>query len=342
MTFQKLDLTKIDWQAALPQLGIDPTTIANPKRLGLCPIEGDGNTRFRFVNKDGRGNWFCNACGSGDAVRLVALFHNVTDADAIRMVRDLSSSQGVKGPPQRSKPIEAMAKDVSKDRQLLQRVWDECGLVVNTSAAMYLQNRVPGFDLTWLTSQLAFHPSLYHFDEETRKKQFFPALVGRVTGLDGKPVTLHRTYLSQDGFKAPVSPSQVKKQMTGVSMLKGESIKLNSPHVKSRVAIVCEGIETGLALIAATKNRHTVFAALNAGNLAKFQLQKSDFDHCIICADKDVVNVKHGWRPGEHFAEILRDKLLLEGFGVKFRVPEVEGKDFADLWYEACKLKLAA
>ena len=342
MNYQKLELQNVDWQVTLPRLGIDPSMIENSRRLGPCPIEGDGKTRFRFVNKDGRGNWFCNACGSGDAVRLVALMHSISNADAIRKIRALDSHDGVKGPARRVQPLVEKPKDVSKQKKNLQKVWDESTEVMGTAAAEYIQRRVPGFDMNWLASSLAFHPDLYHFDEDTKVEKSFPALIGRVTGLDGRPITLHRTYLSNDGFKAPVSPGQVKKQMSGVETLKGESIRLNTPRIKSRVAIVCEGIETGLALVAALQNRHTVFSALNAGNLSKFILSKDEFDHCIICADKDVINKMHGWRPGEHFAEILKMRLVEEGFFVKFKVPEVEGKDFADLWVEEYKLKLAA
>lgn len=342
-TWQKLDLAKVDWHATLTRLGVDPSMLENPRRLGPCPIENAGKTRFRFVNKNGRGNWFCNACGSGDGVKLVALIHSKTDAEAIHMIRNLDNGVGIKGPPLRLTAIEDKPRDVSRIRKMLQQVWNETRPIAGSPVAKYIERRVPGFDLSWLSSSLAYHPDLYHVDEATKKKCVLPAMVARVTGIDGTPVTLHRTYLSGDGNKAAVSPGQVKKQMTGVATLNGESIRLNVPHIKTRVAIVCEGIETGLALVAATKNRHAVFSALNAGNLAKFILSRDEFDLCIICADKDLINLKHGWRPGEHFANLLSQKLIGEGFAVKFRVPHVEQTDFADLWMERCKsLKLVA
>ncbi len=349
MTFNKLNLKTIDWKSALPRLGVDPATIQNPKMLGPCPIEGEGKTRFRFVNRDGGGNWFCNTCGAGDGVRLVALVNNVSDADAIRMIRDLDSAPGIKGPPICAKPVVEKPKDVSRQRRMLQKIWGETVPVEGTSVEKYIHNRVPGFSIDWLSPAIAFHPELYHVDEDDvdaktkqKKKQLLPAMVARVTGLDGKPVTLHRTYLSKDGFKATVSPGQVKKLMSGTRMLSGDSIRVNTPHIKSRVAIVCEGIEKALALVASTNNRHAAFSALNAGNLSKFKLSRQDYDHVIICADRDPINKKHGWRPGEHFAEILQARLLTEGFTVKFRVPETEGKDYADLWIESYKLRLVA
>jgi putative DNA primase/helicase len=343
MNFERLDLSNIDWQSALPLLGVDQALIANPKRLGACPIEGEGKTRFRFVNKDGRGNWHCNQCGHGDGVRLVALVQRVSDTEAIKMLRELGSGNEVKGPPVRTTPIVAKPKDVSKIKKSLQRTWDESSVVLSGAVEQYINRRVPEFNMSWLAGSMRSHPGLYHFDEGSKKTGRYPAIVSKVVGLDSVPVTLHRTYLSKDGFKAPVSPDQVKKQMTGVSTLNGESIHLNSPVLQSRMLIVSEGIETGLALVASMKNRHEVWAALTAGNLSKLKVPRARFDSVYIRADRDPVNPKNGLRVGEHYAEILSKRLISEGFKVKISVPTVEGKDYADMWMEHCmKLKLVA
>jgi len=44
-----VDLTTINWQAVLPNLGVDPKLIENPKRQGPCPMCG-GVTRFRLTD----------------------------------------------------------------------------------------------------------------------------------------------------------------------------------------------------------------------------------------------------------------------------------------------------
>ncbi|UUZ66278.1 toprim domain-containing protein (plasmid) [Polaromonas sp. P1-6] len=343
MKFEKLDFSVIDWQAVLPRFGVESSLIANPKRLGPCPIEGEGKTRFRFANKYGRGNWYCNQCGTGDGVRLVALMSNCDDAEAVRLIRNLDSGDDAKGPPRRVKPLVNKPKNIEKERFRLQKVWDQSVNPAGTWVDQYIQRRVPMFNMDWLSGSLRAHASLYHFDIDTKKVSFLPAMVARVCGLDGKPVTLHRTYLSADGFKAAVSPDQVKKQMTGVADLNGEAITLNVPVLKSWVLIVGEGIETGLALVASTQNRHLVKAALNAANLAKLKVSRDEYDCVIICADRDPLNKRHGWRVGEHYAEILRDRLVAEGFKVKLKAPAVDGTDYADLWLERCvKLKLVA
>jgi putative DNA primase/helicase len=344
MAIEKIDLARIDWYAILPKLGVDSVLIGNPRRTGPCPIEGgDGKTRFRFQNKDGRGNWHCSQCGHGDGVRLVALVNGCSDADAIRLIKNDGRIEvnGRRELPQRHTPLVA-ARDPVMVKRSLQRTWDAASGVGATFAQTYLQRRVPGLQMAWLSTNLRAHKALYHYDEQTKRKSHHPGLVARVLDARGVPVTLHRTYLSIDGFKAPVSIDQVKKQMTGVRGLNGDAIRLNIPFGSTRVLIVCEGIETGLALVAATGNRHEVWALLDAGNLAKARIPRERFDMVVIAADRDPMNPKHGWRVGEHYAQVLEDRLKSEGFGTRVRVPEDEGKDFCDVWNDKYRLKLVA
>ena len=337
MNYKWLEFNKLDWQAILPRFGISADLILNPKKLGPCPIEGEGKTRFRFENKNGRGNWHCNNCGHGDAIKLIALVNGCSDIDAIRMIRD---SDGVAELPIRKTKtyLEKSPKDISKIRRSLQRVWDASKPIIEGDpVALYLHRRIPKLDLKWISSSLRFNPKLYHFDIEQNKQSVFPAIVSRVIGIDGIPVTLHRTYLSNDGFKAPVTPDQVKKQMTGVSTLSGDCIHLNNPIIQSRILYVAEGIETGLAIVAKQKNQNEVWSALNAGNLSKLKVPSERFDHVVLMADNDCLNQMHGWRPGEHYAEIARAKLESDGFKVTIKIPKKEGTDFLDRWIDICK-----
>lgn len=58
---------------------------------GPCPKCG-GKDRFRFDNKNGRGTWFCNYCGSGDGLDLVKLFFGIETKDAAARVAELVPS----------------------------------------------------------------------------------------------------------------------------------------------------------------------------------------------------------------------------------------------------------
>jgi len=73
-------------------------------------------------------------------------------------------------------------------------------------------------------------------------------------------------------------------------MLSGDAIRLNQVH--SKKLAVCEGIETGLAIIAASQNKIAVWVFLNAGNLAKADIPQGMFDEVIIYADRDPIDQK--------------------------------------------------
>ena len=349
---EKLDLTTVDWQQVLQSLGVPAQWIENPRRQGPCPIEAAGKTRFRLSNKTGRGEWICNTCGSGDGVRLVALLKQCSDADAIRYLKaEKAPTLSRKVIALREQQKVKTAKDALKQKVRLQKLWDDCSPVrEGDPVALYLARRVPGLKLEWLSNSIRFCESLFHADEgdlDANKKpkiSYRPAMVAKVTQANGWPVTLHRTYLAEDGFKASVTPDQVKKQMAGVAPLSGEAIHLNVSKGGSDILCITEGIETGYAVVAAYENSHDVWAALNAGNLPKIQVPKT-YSRVIIFADKDPMNPKNGWRPGEHYAELLAKRLRTEGLEVVIRVPDREGTDFADLWldvYERRRLQLVA
>jgi len=56
------------WARVLVQLGIPETCLRN--KHGPCPACA-GKDRFRFDNKRGRGDFYCNVCGAGDGFKLL-------------------------------------------------------------------------------------------------------------------------------------------------------------------------------------------------------------------------------------------------------------------------------
>ncbi|MDD2609420.1 MAG: toprim domain-containing protein [Giesbergeria sp.] len=336
--YPKIDFGKLDWLHLLPQLGIDANLIANPKKRGPCPIEQEGHSRFRFDNKKGRGDWVCN-CGAGDGVKLLALVHGISEADAVRMIRD-----HLYGAPAnsytRKTPIitetEKTPAEIEKARNSLISVSRGSKNLQGSLAQTYLQARIPGLKLEWISRFLRFHPSLFHKDDDTGAISRFPAMLGYVVnwGNPGKAVSIHRTYLSSKaiGKKAPVSPKQTKKMMTAtVNKIAGEALKVN--RCKSSTVVVAEGIENAFAWVAATENQYPAFAALNCYNLGQFIWPK-DTKHLVIAADNDHPNPKSGLRPGLHYALMLKERAEKAGLTVDLLMPPVEGVDFDDLWVE--------
>ncbi|EDJ5487134.1 toprim domain-containing protein [Salmonella enterica] len=75
------------WPVILPALGI---TVPGGGKHGACPACG-GKDRFRFDDKDGRGTWFCNQCGSGDGLDLV---RNALELDVMAAAEKVASTVG--------------------------------------------------------------------------------------------------------------------------------------------------------------------------------------------------------------------------------------------------------
>jgi putative DNA primase/helicase len=338
MNQNKIDLERLDWHTVLPRLGVASELIANPRKLGPCPIEGGGKTRFRFDNKGGRGSWICNHCGAGDGVRLVALVNNVDDSEALRLIREVITGVRREGlSVERKAPVPSAtrtAEEISKASRLIDRTLAESRPIEGTAAMKYLQNRIQGLRPEWLkTDNLRFHPRMYHFDEETASRSFSPAMLGLVRNANSPEtvVTLHRYYITENGYKAKVSPTQVKKMMSArVEKIHGESILLNTAP-QGKVIIVSEGLESGLGWVMATANRVPVYAAMNCGNLGNF-VWPEGIEGLLIAADHDSADPKTGMRPGTHHAMLLKKRAVQAGLKALIKVPMAAGIDWDDLW----------
>lgn len=330
-----LDLSTVEWQHVLPRLGIDERLIANPKRRGPCPICG-GKSRFRFSNENGRGTWICN-CGGGDGVRLIARVNGMTDTRAIFELRDLifgkqaDAERFTRKAPLPAQPVKSAA-DIEKARASLRRTWGKSTAIQGTLSWRYLDGRVPGLQPQWLTSDLHHHAKLYHMDEDLGKKGHHPALLSLVRDASNpsETVTIHRTYLDQGGGKARVSPGQGKKLMeTVIEKISGHSIRLN--NAKSAIVLVSEGIENGLAWVAAMQNQYPVYSAVNCYNMARFRWPPGT-KVLVICGDHDPVDPKTGLRPGFHNAMLLKERAIKEGLLAVVKIPRVQSIDWDDLW----------
>lgn len=339
--FEKLDLDSINWLDVLPQYGIGSEFLSYKE--GPCPICG-GASRFRYkgVLASGRmgktnGSWFCNGCRGGDGVSLISKVNGWSISETIRNLRKDDPTlvkRGVKQVPVKSVPV--------VDPKLiagLQDKWKNSSDVTDSPTWAYLSRRVPGLRLSWLSKNIR-HASLWYQDDDGKLRGKHPCMLAKAVDVDGKPITLHRTYLTDDGFKASALGT-VKKQMAGSRVLNGDAIRLNVPNIPNDTLVVCEGIETGFALVAMMGSQFEVWSLLNAGNLAKAQVPKR-FTRVVIAADRDPLDQKNGYRPGEHYASKLAVRLRAEGFHVVIRVPLIEGMDYADMWVQKQKLRQVA
>jgi putative DNA primase/helicase len=102
------------WHGILPQLGISPKLLRN--KHGPCPMCG-GSDRFRFDDREGKGTWICNRCGSGDGAELVKRVKGVQFKEAAKMVEDCVGSA----------PVRPILEKLATPRSELARMWDAAG-----------------------------------------------------------------------------------------------------------------------------------------------------------------------------------------------------------------------
>jgi putative DNA primase/helicase len=142
-------------------------------------------------------------------------------------------------------------------------------------------------------------------------------MVAMVRDPSGKPVTLHRTFLTLDGRKS-LQGDAARKLMPG-SIPKGVAVRL-MPHGK--VLGIAEGVETAMA--AAILFDMPVWSALNANFLATWQVPH-DVETVMVFADNDANFV------GQAAAYEQAKRCALAKKTVQVRIPDGIGDDWADV-----------
>lgn len=174
---------------------------------------------------------------------------------------------------------------------------------------------------------LRFHPELeyrqYDENQVSRYIGSFPAMVAAVRSLEGKIVTLHRTYLTEDGEKLSTKRPELdcRKLMPAASgaTILGGSIRLSQANNK---LVLAEGIETALA--ASYLSGFPAWAAWSATGLERVEVPPA-VSEVYICVDND--------RAGKKAARLLGERLVRNGKKVIHCKPPIntEGADWATI-----------
>lgn len=229
-------------------------------RQGPCPKSGLGKTKFRFRND---GSAYHNDVGNlGDYIEVLAWYEGKNKSDILDdIVRvcggDLSTVtkrdlQQIKNVQQQIRENPITPEESERRRGSVRRVWSGVSNITGTQVETYLRSRGIKGDLSNLVN-LRFHPSLYYKESQDSASLRLPAMVAVVRNAQGKPLTIHRTFLKQDGTgKADVlKPKMMMKQPASLT---GGYIQIDqpidSPHGK--VIGITEGIENALSIREAT------------------------------------------------------------------------------------------
>jgi hypothetical protein len=217
----------------------------------------------------------------------------------------------------------------NKNREELKRVWSE-GFPISAPEAeparLYLARR--GLRLKYALSFpfLKYHPSMGYFHEGEVIGNF-PCLIALVYDANGRPVTIHRTFITEEGFKAPVPsvkkimPYPSDRTMTGggIPLMDVQQFMGNCEINGQRITGmgVTEGIETALAVIEASEGKLPVWPLISSTLLEKFQVPEA-VDMVCIYGDQDLNDA------GREAAINLKERLIGENVIVRGFIPPKE------------------
>lgn len=302
------------WGAILGALApqLQPAIGQGGRRHVPCPVHGgkDGFRVFKDVEETGAS--VCNTCGRhSDGFATLMWVNAWAFPAALKAVADYLQAGRYEVRPMVRPPMTAKVKpkDNEKARQALNRAWGESIAIQERDAEparLYLARR--GLSLR-PPEALRFHPSLAYYDGDQRIGEF-PALIAMVSGLEGNPVTIHRTYLTADGQKAPVASPRKLMRFPDDRRILGGAIRLTGGD--GPVLAVAEGLETALAVQEGTEL--LVWSAVNAPLLENLVPPKGT-RRVLVFADKDRPTRQHPKGHGQEAARQLVQRLW--GMGIK-------------------------
>jgi putative DNA primase/helicase len=296
-----------------------PRLFPNGKRVGdewrLANIRGDAprNTGSCVITLRGphAGDWIdFDGNEGGGPISAIEASTGLSRRDLIIEAADIAGVQP--GAPARQTPAAKPApkRDAARD---IAHILSLALPVAGTSAADYLVGRglaIPA------DADLLFHSDLTHWETKTG----YPALLGQVRDRSGEVIGLHRTYLSQGAGAVRKAPVAKPKMMLG--RIAGGAVRLGPVGPDGRVGL-CEGIETGLAVMTARPDL-PVWATLSTSGLEQVDLPPAA-QRVLVLADNDASGA------GLRAADAAARRLRALGRDVAIARPPEEGQDFNDL-----------
>lgn len=212
--------------------------------------------------------------------------------------------------------LERERQKKGKAAEKVLQVWEESVLFPSVDAEpmrRYFKNRSILFRMTGAENQdsMRFHPNLAYYESDGKLKGYYPAIVCAIRDLEGTLITLHRTYITPAGKKAPFD--NVRKMMTvpeGMTIT-GAAIQLGKPQ---GVLGVGEGLETALSAYRVTQV--PTWSTVSARLMETLEVPES-VHTVLIWTDKDKSVT------GEKSANVLRSRLTQQGKKVHILMPPV-------------------
>lgn len=221
------------------------------------------------------GKWSDAATGEhGDLLDLIGASMQITT-----LKDTLDEARRFLGLPRPQTPLTQSAPAKRGSAKAARRLWRMGQPVEGTLAERYLEKR--GLVGMAPTHALRFHPSCFYWRKghpPLEPPATWPALLAKVTDLDGRLTGLHRTWLDPaTGLKAPVVPPR-----KAMGNLLGNGVRLGDV---ASIMAAGEGLETMLSLRLALPDL-AVVAALSAHHLSALKLPKTRL-RLYVAVDND-------------------------------------------------------
>lgn len=317
-TFSKIDKVKAlvlqsgGWQAVYASYPDLRDALERGGRQVPCPKTGDGKTKFRFFKDvNTTGGAYHNDIGAlSDGIEVISWYSQVSTSQALDEIirvlggdlRGINEKAVTKAKATLEKSQFLSEKEVERRKATIKKYWDGSRPIAGTLAETYLRNRGIKADLSNLGYNLRFHPSMPYWDEVSESWLRFPCMLAVVRNAEGKPLTLHRTFIAHDGSgRAKLRGEKVKKMMLAPpAPVQGGFILIDKPMETpwGKVIGLSEGIETGLSVREATGA--PIIVGISDRIMEMVNLP-SDIDHIFVWEDVEPSGA--GERAGKNIQE---------------------------------------
>lgn len=283
-------------------------SVAEEGKASTTTIWGTDLGRAVRIGKVVPGDWVeCSKSGcyvfktNGETRRRYVWFIRRTDspgerADKARQQREVNA---------------AKARRIADD-------WNAAGEFVRgstycTPAERYLESR----GITHTSAKIKdgdcfrFNRSTPYYDDEGKRAGTYPAIICAVRDVYGDIVTLHRTYLTLEGRKAPVATPKKLLSPPSDARLAGAAIRFAMPS--RRILAVAEGVETALSVQEGMKV--PCWSTVSAYGMETF-VPPEGIKLVLIMADKDRSGT------GEKAARKLKERLEAKGIDAFVLLPK--------------------
>lgn len=168
--------------------------------IGCCPFHKDRSPSF-YVFADGK-RWHCFGCNAtGDVLDFVQRYYSLSMREAAERLC------GGTLPVVEAPKVTARAE---RDNAYALSLWRSAVAIEGTPAEAYLRRRGITIDLPSSLRFARLKPPAESGVAEANGRGLLPAMVALVSGADGEPAGIQRTFLRDDGRKAAATDGKVK------------------------------------------------------------------------------------------------------------------------------------